>query len=203
MTSLPAAATAFNRFLWGFLMSQQFPPPGQQAPPGYGYPPPQPKKTPVGKVLGFGCLGIVGLVLIIGIAGSLGRGNDDTAEKASGPPQTTASSKAAEAPTVKAPAWQPASPAGAEADVKITGCEVNSATKWAKAHLTITNGSSKRSNYMISVEFVNKAGTRMGDAIAASNNLAPGQAAEETAQGLDQITGEIMCKVTKVTRYAS
>ncbi|MEU4356076.1 FxLYD domain-containing protein [Streptomyces virginiae] len=154
-------------------------------------------------MLGFGCLGIVGLIIIIGIAGALVGGRDDTAGNASEPSQTAASPKAAGAASAKPPASKPAPPAGAEADVEITDCEVDSATKWAKADLTITNRSSKKSNYMISVEFVNKAGTRVGEAIAATNNLAPGQAAEETAQGLDQITDKITCKVTKVTRYAS
>lgn len=179
-------------------MSQQFPP--GQPQPGYGYPPqPQPKKTSPGKIIGFGCLGIVGLFLLIGIVGAaLGGGKDDKAAKEPAAPPAAASSAPAKAPESK-----PAAPAGAEADVKITSCEVDSATNWAKAELTITNGSSKKSNYMISIEFVNGAGTRVGEAIAASNNLAPGQAAQETAQGLDQIKEKVTCKVTKVTRYAS
>lgn len=192
-------------------MSQQFPPPGQQPPPGYGYPPPTPpRKSPVGKVIGFSCLGVVGLVVLIGIAGALVSDGEDGSKKATPPAASSAAPKQPEAPAAgssapaKAPASKPApAPAGAEADVKVTGCEVDSATHWAKALLTITNGSSKKSNYMVSVEFVDASGTRVGEAIAASNNLAPGQAAKETAQGLDQIDGKVTCKVTKVTRYAS
>ncbi|MGW0751352.1 hypothetical protein ACWD3L_18055, partial [Streptomyces sp. NPDC002587] len=60
-------------------MSNQFPPPpGQQPPPGYGYPPPgqpqpghgyppppQPKKSSAGKIVGFSCLGVVGVVVLL------------------------------------------------------------------------------------------------------------------------------------------
>ncbi|MDX2982274.1 MULTISPECIES: hypothetical protein, partial [Streptomyces] len=55
---------------------------------------------------------------------------------------------------------------------------------------------------MISIEFVDKAATRIGEAVTASNNLAPSQSAEEEAQGLDRVTGTITCKITDVTRYA-
>ncbi|WP_327169532.1 FxLYD domain-containing protein [Streptomyces subrutilus] len=183
-------------------MSQQ-PPYGQTPPPGYGYPPPPPapKKSSAGKIIGFGCLGVVGLVVLLGVVGAM-LGTDGK-DKTATPPAPGAS--AAPSAPAKAPASEPAAPApkGAEADVKITSCEVDSATNWAKANLTITNGSSKKSNYLINVEFVNASGTRVGEAIAATNNLAPGQAAQQTAQGLDQIKDKVTCKVTSVTRYAS
>lgn len=183
-------------------MSQQ-PPYGQPPQPGWG-PPPAPKKSSAGKIIGFGCLGIVGLVVVLGVAGTL-LGNN-TSDKSPKSP-VTASSAGSTAPSAPAKARTSTAaapePKGAEADVKITACEVDSATNWAKAELTITNHSSKTSNYLVSVEFVNASGTRLGEAFAATNNLAAGQAAEQTAQGLDQITGKITCKLTKVTRYAS
>ncbi|MEU4947697.1 DUF4352 domain-containing protein [Streptomyces lavendulae] len=93
-------------------MSQQ-PPYGQQPPPGYGYPPPgyapppppAPRKSPVGKVIGFSCLGIVGLVVVLVIAGLLiGSGNEKPAPKA---PVAAAPSEKNEgapaAPSAKAP----------------------------------------------------------------------------------------------------
>lgn len=179
-------------------MSQQ-PPYGQPPQPGYGYPPPPAPKKSVGKIVGFSCLGIVGLFVVLGIAGAL-LGSEDSPKAKE--PATQASAPAASAPA-KAPASKPAAPSGAKADVKITACELDSTMGWAKAELTITNGSSKKSNYIVSIEFVDASGTRLGEAVAATNNLAPGQAANVTAQGLDQIKDKITCKVTEVTRYAS
>jgi hypothetical protein len=49
---------------WGHPQQPQQP--GQGAPP-----PPPPKKTPVGKVVGFSCLGIVVLFALLGIVGAL------------------------------------------------------------------------------------------------------------------------------------
>lgn len=200
-------------------MSNQFPPPGQpgeQPQPGYGYPqpgqpqqpgwghptpPPQPKKS-VGKIVGFSCLGVVGLFVVLGVAGAL-LGTDDSPKAKEPAAQASAPAPAVSSAPAKAPASKPAAPTGAKADVKITACELDTTMGWAKAELTITNGSSKKSNYMVSIEFVNASGTRLGEAIAATNNLAPGQAANVTAQGLDQIKDKITCKVTEVTRYAS
>ncbi|MEH0650676.1 hypothetical protein QA995_14845 [Streptomyces scabiei] len=70
-------------------MNQQYPPQqpgwGQQPPhpqqPGWGAPPPPPpKKTPVGMIVGLGCLGIVVLFVILGAVGAV-VGNDDKASK--------------------------------------------------------------------------------------------------------------------------
>ncbi|MFB6805437.1 FxLYD domain-containing protein [Streptomyces sp. NPDC056387] len=174
-------------------MSQQYPQPDQpQA--GWGTPPqgPPPKKAGAGKIVGLSCLGVVGLVIVIGIAGAVVGG---TPKKETTPPAAASSQPGA--------AVKPADSDGANGDAQIKSCEVDSDMGWAKAELTITNRSSKTSNYMIQVEFVDETGTRLGEAIAATNNLAPGQAAQQTAQGLDQIKGKITCKVTKVTRYAS
>jgi hypothetical protein len=94
-------------------------------------------------------------------------------------------------------------PSGPEGDVKITKCEVDSTTTWASAEVLITNRSSKASNYIVSVEFVDHTGKRLDEAFTATNNLAPGQTAESTAQGLHTISAKIKCKVVDVTRYAS
>ena len=88
-------------------------------------------------------------------------------------------------------------------DVKIDSCEVDPTTGFPAAKITITNHSSKTSNYAVQVEFVNAGGTRLDEGLAATNNLASGQASEETAQGTTQVSGTISCKVTDVTRYAS
>ncbi|WLW51254.1 FxLYD domain-containing protein [Streptomyces sp. YU58] len=108
---------------------------------------------------------------------------------------------AEESPAAEEPTDEPSEASGPEGDVKITQCEVDSLTTWASAEVAITNSTEQTASYIVSVEFVDPSGKRVGDALAATENLAPGQKAEETAQGLDTIKGEIDCKVTEVTRY--
>ncbi|MEV7895298.1 FxLYD domain-containing protein [Streptomyces cyaneofuscatus] len=183
-------------------MSQQYPQGqqgwGPQQQPQWGGQPPAPKKSSAGKVVGFSCLGVVGLVVVLGVVGVALGGSDSGSDTGSdGVLEVTATpSKKAAAPEAKAPA-------GAEGDVEITGCEVSDATGWPKADVLITNRSSKTSNYIVSVEFVDGSGKRLADAMAASNNVAAGQEVEEDAQALDKVAGKVECRVTKVTRYAS
>ncbi|MEU0157952.1 FxLYD domain-containing protein [Streptomyces sp. NPDC006261] len=139
----------------------------------------------------------MGLVVVLGVVGVALGGSDSGGDTGGEVLEVTAPpSKGAAAPEAKAPA-------GAEGDVKITGCEVSDATGWPKADVLITNRSSKTSNYIVSVEFVDGSGKRLGDAMAASNNVAAGQEVEEDAQSLDKVSGKVSCRVTKVTRYAS
>ncbi|MFJ1702484.1 FxLYD domain-containing protein [Kitasatospora sp. NPDC088346] len=88
-------------------------------------------------------------------------------------------------------------------DVEITKCTVDATLKWPSAELKITNHSSKNSNYMVQVEFLDAAGTRIGEGVAATNGLAPGQASVQKAQGATETTGKTSCKVIDVTRYAA
>ncbi|MGW1047400.1 DUF4352 domain-containing protein [Streptomyces sp. NPDC002547] len=73
-------------------MSQQYPQqPGQQQPgwagPGapqqmWDAPPPQPpKKSSAGKIIGFGCLGVVALFVVIGIVAAVAGGGSDDDKK--------------------------------------------------------------------------------------------------------------------------
>lgn len=91
----------------------------------------------------------------------------------------------------------------AKSDVEIKSCEVDGTLNWPSAGLTITNHSSKSSNYIINIEFVDAGGTRLAEGIAATNNLAAGQAANVKAQGTGEVKGKISCRVVDVTRYAS
>ncbi|MGW7316263.1 DUF4352 domain-containing protein [Streptomyces sp. NPDC054865] len=124
-------------------MSQQFPP-GQQPPPGYGYPPPlPPKKTSVGKVLGFGCLGIVGLVVVIGIAGAaLSGGGEDEGKTATPPAASSAAPKQPEAPASAAPEEK----AAVEVTAKKTAFKASVLAQgdaYTSVSVTVTNNSSK------------------------------------------------------------
>ncbi|MEU6279748.1 hypothetical protein [Streptomyces sp. NPDC047028] len=99
-------------------MSQQYPPqqpnqPYQQQPqqPGWGAPqqgwgaPPQPpKKNPIGKILGFGCLGIIGLFVVIGIiSAAVGGGSSKKSDSSSGVKPAATASKDGKASTADKP----------------------------------------------------------------------------------------------------
>jgi hypothetical protein len=194
-------------------MSYGTPPPqqpGQHPQPGWGQQPqqqpgwgaggpPQPRKNNAGKVIGFGCGGLVLLFVIIAVIGAVLTSGDSTDDDGSDPVLEVTASGTPSAPA-KEKSAAPA-PKGAEADVKITSCEVSGATTWPAAELEIVNHSSSKANYIVSIEFVDAAGTRLGEGMAATNNLAPDQKALEKAQGLSKTNGKITCKVSKVTRY--
>lgn len=66
----------------------------------------------------------------------------------------------------------------------------------------ITNHSSKRSNYSVSVNLLDSAGTKVGDGIAFANNIEPGQSAIEDL--LATTNGDFAtCQLMEVQRYAS
>lgn len=193
-------------------MSQQYPQGqqgwGPQQPPQWGGQ--QPKKSSAGKVVGLSCLGVVGLLVVVGAIGAVASGGDDDGDRASSKPSAVSESAEEAAPEdevepAEKPEEEPVPAKGVDPDedVKITKCEVDPTLQWPSASLDVTNRSSKSSNYIISVEFVDKDGTRLGEGTAALNNLAPGQVSKEKAQGLTQVSGKVTCKVTKVTRYAS
>jgi len=78
----------------GDKLSQQYPqqpyPPQQ---PGWA-PPPPPKKKSVGKIIGLGCGGILGLVLVIGVIGAVaGSGDSKDTDASSTTPAATAKSE--------------------------------------------------------------------------------------------------------------
>lgn len=74
----------------------QQPPPPHQGPAPYQQPQP-PKKKKAGKIAGFGCLGVVALFVIIGIAATAGGGSDDSSKtndtSASAPEKPAADAK--------------------------------------------------------------------------------------------------------------
>ncbi|QGV79503.1 hypothetical protein [Streptomyces ficellus] len=94
-------------------------------------------------------------------------------------------------------------PDGPDTDVAVATCEVDPTTRLPHAGLTVTNRSSEASDYVISVEFVTASGTRVAEANAAVDNLAPGQVANQRAQSLTKVGVPVNCNVTDVTRLAS
>ncbi|MGC5562018.1 hypothetical protein ACPYPG_04135 [Streptomyces sp. FR-108] len=90
-------------------MNQQHPQqPGWGQPPqqpGWGTPPPPPKKNSAGKIIGLGCVGVLGLFVIVGIFGSALGGDDETKDTKSGSSShTAAKEETVEEPKKDAPA---------------------------------------------------------------------------------------------------
>lgn len=88
-------------------------------------------------------------------------------------------------------------------EVVLDNCRTTSIGKEASG--TVTNGSSKRSNYAIEVSFVDKDGNQVDSSAALVSNVEPGQRADWSAQSADDSakTSEVSCKVVDVSRYAS
>ncbi|MDV5145905.1 FxLYD domain-containing protein [Streptomyces sp. SBC-4] len=146
----------------------------------------------MGKVIGFSCLGLIALVVVLVIALMAAGGDDDEPDRTPTGPATRATERE-----------RPEDESGARGDVRITACAVDPATKWPSAELLITNRSSKASNYIVEVEFVDASNKRLGEALATSSGVAPEQRSEVRAQGLTQVSAKITCRITDVTRTAS
>ncbi|MFI8391260.1 DUF4352 domain-containing protein [Streptomyces sp. NPDC085540] len=129
-------------------MSQQFPTPGQPQP-GGGYPPPQqPQKSSAGKIVGFSCLGIVGLIVLLAVVGAvLGGGSGDKTTKESSPPAaaTSATSAPADAPGAKPSSAAPEKKAAVEVAAKKAQFKKSVIAQdddYTSVSVTITNNSS-------------------------------------------------------------
>ncbi|MFF6772048.1 FxLYD domain-containing protein [Streptomyces sp. NPDC012637] len=169
-------------------MSHQQPQPGWGPPPGQGTGTPAPRRRNTGRIIGFSCLGLLALVVVLFVAVLAIRGGGDD-ERGPVPTSPPGRSRAEES--------------GARGDVKVTVCKVDPVTRWPSAELLITNRSSKASNYVVHVEFVDASDKRLSEAYASTNGLRPGQQAAVTAQSLDQVSVTVTCRITDVTRYAS
>lgn len=162
-----------------------YPPPAH---PGMPYqpppPPPQPKKRHLGlKIVG----GLVALFVALSIIGSVVGGDD--AKKASDPQPTATGSKAAVAPKGTTPKPTPKASAStsvgrgfgskdASGDVKLGKPTTNG--YWVVIPVTVTNHSSKRSDYFIDVSLESADGkTQYDTGSAFARRVEPGQSARE------------------------
>jgi hypothetical protein len=85
-------------------------------------------------------------------------------------------------------------------DVAVTQCAAGRFGPDVKVR--ITNNTSKRSNYMVSLNLETADGTKVGEGSAMSNNIDPGQVAEEDVFATS--SGEFAkCTVKNVERFAS
>lgn len=185
----------------------------------YPQPPPQKKKGGAGKVLLIIAAALFGLCFLGIIVAAIGAGSGDDDKVATSDTTTTVvpsggtvpgSVAPTPAPTVPAQVTVPGKPSGganpAEADVKITKCGLSEFGNLYTATLAITNNSSKPSNYIINITFESPDGKqRYAEGYAASNNVPNGQTSNTEAGALTQAPAgqQFVCKVAKVTRYAS
>jgi Tfp pilus assembly protein FimV len=89
------------------------------------------------------------------------------------------------------------------ADVVISSCTVDPTTGWPAAALTITNHSSKPSDYIIQVGFFDSTGARVAEGDDLENNVPSQGVVKDTAQGFATVTGTVTCKLVSVDRTAS
>ncbi|MFD3929699.1 DUF4352 domain-containing protein [Streptomyces sp. NPDC058614] len=172
-----------------------------QQPPGWGAPPPQPpKKSPAGKIIGFGCLGIVALFLLIGIIGAIANGSDD--------PDTTSKDSATvtadDNPKAKdtEPAVEAETEAPAEPPVKITATNTDFApsilaegTAYTSVKVTMKNNSDETINVnVLYFEITDTNGTKHSAELAVDENqidtvdLAPGENVSGSITGKGKFT---------------
>ncbi|MGY5059127.1 hypothetical protein ACWDFR_34555 [Streptomyces sp. 900105755] len=147
-------------------MSQQYP---QQPQPGWGGPqqqgygtqpfqPQPPKKPKAGKIVGFGCLGVVALFVLIGIAAAAGGGNGDSTDtgakdKAVAAGRTPESGKAEATPAQKQKQKTHPEPKTQAEQFKACVAKSGTATeKKAVRHVTKVTGADKRNDILDSAE---------------------------------------------------
>ena len=91
----------------------------------------------------------------------------------------------------------------AKDDARLSSCSTDSLGQLS-AKVTITNHSSKSSNYMVTVVFESSDGaTQLDSSFAAANNLSPNQNTTVEAVSFKEPQGRFTCRITDVTRYAS
>ncbi|MFD4943205.1 hypothetical protein ACFWNT_11840 [Streptomyces sp. NPDC058409] len=178
---------------------RQWPQPG----PGTGGFPQPPKKSRTGLIVALSVVGGVAALLALGvlIATSVG-GNSSSSRSKQPSVEDTGGGAPVEDGVSDAPTEPPAAKdSGAEDDVRITSCELDSVTQWPAADVEIVNHSGARASYIVNVEFVDGDGTRHGEGLTSSSDLDAGQKSVGKAQGLGKFTGRLTCKVAKVSRF--
>lgn len=147
---------------WGAPQQPGYGPPNQTA---WGAPPPPPKKSPLGKILGFGCLGIVALFVILAAIGAALGGDDTSSDTSSNDKAITAEDQPqAEEPTSKAPVKKPAEKSQAQ---QFKDCVAKSGTateKQAITHVTKVTGADKSNDILDAAEvFTDYTGGLLGE----------------------------------------
>ncbi len=176
---------------------------GYQQQGGYPPPPPQQRKRGRKKIFLIGGGVFFLLIIVVAAAGGGGGGTSGTAGSvtAGAPPAAGAPAAGGGAPA-PAQAQAQAGPEHAD-DVAITDCSADAAG-WAGAKVTVTNHSSKSSNYVITITFESADGsTQIGTGLIAVNGLRPGQQSPQETSALKDAIPGYKCRVSDITRYAA
>ncbi|WP_405980899.1 DUF4352 domain-containing protein [Streptomyces sp. NBC_00158] len=195
----------------GYGYPQQPPAYGQQPPPPYGYaaPPPPPKKSNAGKIIGFGCGGIVLLSLVLFACGAVVTGATKSGNKKDTGitvPSAPAPSAPNAAPMQPAPgnSEAPAGTADKNADVVLTASAtafrpsvLAQGSDYTSVKVTIVNNAAKEVDVNVFYfEVTAEDGTRKQIELAASEDqidtvkLAKG----EKATGTITVKGKVTAK---------
>ncbi|MEU9473611.1 DUF4352 domain-containing protein [Streptomyces avermitilis] len=122
--------------------------PGQYPQQGWGAPAPQPpKKSSAGKIVGFGCLGVLALFVLLGIIGAIVSGGDSKTDDKAGAAKSSAPTAAA---SKKSDTSNESKPAAKAAPVKMTAKKaafsksvLADSSDYTSVAITITNNSDK------------------------------------------------------------
>ncbi|MFC8310499.1 DUF4352 domain-containing protein [Streptomyces olivaceus] len=189
-----------------------------QQQPGYGYPPqpgypggpmPQPpKKNNTGKIIGFGCGGVLAMVLLVGIIGAIAGGGDDSdsGKKEEAAASAPAKPDAEDKPAAKeeGPAKEKEKPAAEEGPVKVTakktafkGSILADGTAYTSVLVTVTNNGDEAVDVNpLYFTITDTSGTKHAVALAADENqidtvtLAAGENISGTVTGKGNFTAK-------------
>jgi hypothetical protein len=176
-------------------MSQPYPP---QQPYGYGTPPPPPKKTNVGKIIGLGCAGIIGLFILIGIIGALASSDDSSKNDTA----TTAESSAPAAQETPAPKQtaekkEPSPVAVTAKNTKFAKTLFADGSDYTSVLVTIANNGGETIDVNpLYITITDTAGTKHTAELAVDDNqidtvkLAPGENVSGTVTGKGKFTAK-------------
>ncbi|MER6158350.1 DUF4352 domain-containing protein [Streptomyces sp. NPDC001868] len=184
---------------------------GPQQQPGWGGPPPQPpKKTPVGMIVGLGCLGVVVLFVLIGVFGAVAGGGSTAGDDGKGGSAGSdggVKGDRAEKGDVAAQEEEPAEEAAPESPVKVSAEKaafsasvLADGSDYTSVKVTITNdGDETISVNPLYFTITDTDGTKHASELAVDQNqidtvdLAPGE----------NVSGSITGKGTFTPKYVT
>lgn len=137
----------------------------------------------------FWLLGVIALIVVVMVA--TGGSKSDTNTTAS--PTAAAGAKTSSNNTENPP----------QNDIAVEQCTGPNVLGMPEVSGKIVNNSSKSSNYMFHIEFLDGAGTRIASGYVIENDVAAGQTATWTATGDSQTAAPATCRVVDVERFAA
>jgi hypothetical protein len=140
----------------------------------------------------FWLFGVIAVIVIASVASSGGSKSDTKTDTPSASPSDGAA-KSSSNTTDHPP----------QNDVTIEQCTGPNVLGMPEASGKIVNNSSKSSNYMFHIEFLDGSGTRIASGYVVENDVAPGQTATWNTPGDAQTAAPTSCRVVDVERFAA